>query len=96
MRVYIERNNLIKFNVSSFKLCSLINYNCCDTTDEVSCAGSSDRTVKMWTFRELELLNVIDENITSGIISMALSVDNTFLALGLSSLFTHYRSFMLK
>ena len=58
-------------------------------------AGSSDRTVKMWTFRELELLNVICENITSGIISMALSADNTFLALGMSAVFTHYRSFVL-
>ena len=44
--------------------------------------GSADKSIKLWDMDTMEHLSTISEGIVSPIVSMDLSVDDTFLVIG--------------
>ena len=49
-------------------------------------SASTDLTAKLWSTEDMAEMNTMSEGISSPIISMALSSNNTFVAIGMGSL----------
>ena len=55
--------------------------------------ASSDKCVKLWDLEDWEELSTVQEGLDSGVLSIAISTDNTFILVGCEDKTLHVRSF---